>query len=151
MGNRYIFSSESVGEGHPDMLSALQHLAFLQMRRGDRAAAEATLRDLLRRRIEAVYGEFRTLDGSFRLVSAGGQPGVAPDADGGSDEVWVGRALVLNAPRDALARCVAQDPIPDLLEAEPTSWRRLQLHWRLPRALVPEAMAGRGLSAALPR
>jgi hypothetical protein len=45
-----------LGELHPDLLSALQHLAFLQMRRGDRAAAEVTLRDLLRRRIE-VFGE----------------------------------------------------------------------------------------------
>jgi len=45
-----------LGEAHPDMLSALQHMAFLQMRRGDRAAAETTLRDLLRRRIE-VFGE----------------------------------------------------------------------------------------------
>lgn len=98
---------------------------------------------VLRRRIEALYGEFRTLPAAFRLVSAGGQPGVAPGADGGSGEVWAARALILNAPRAALAECVAQDPVPELLEAEPAQWRRLKLHWRIPRALVPDAMAPR--------
>jgi hypothetical protein len=98
---------------------------------------------VLRRRIEALYGEFRTLPAAFRLVSAGGQPAVVPDAEGSSGEVWSARALILNAPRAALARCVAQDPVPELLEAQATPWRRLKLHWRIPRALVPNAMAPR--------
>ncbi|MBW2361487.1 MAG: hypothetical protein JRG84_11330 [Deltaproteobacteria bacterium] len=98
---------------------------------------------VLRRRLETLYGEFRTLPDEFRLVSAGGQPGVAPDADGSSGEVWVARALILNAPRAALAGCVAQDPIPELLDTEPVAWQRLKLHWRTPRKLVPEAMAPR--------
>lgn len=106
------------------------------------ARGAGAVQHVLRRRIESLYGEFRTLPGPFRLLSAGGQPGLAPDANGESGEVWVGRALVLNAPLDALAGAVAQEP-PPLLKREPAAWRRLELHWRAPRAIVPEAMAPR--------
>jgi hypothetical protein len=102
-----------------------------------------SLRDVLRRRIESLYGEFRALPAEFRLVAAGGQPGVAPDAAGESGEVWVGRAFVLNAPRAALAAAVAQQPVPDALAAPPPARRRLCVHLRVARELVPEAMAPR--------
>lgn len=112
--------------------------------RGSAATREAgALEAVLRRRIETLYGEFRTLPDAFRLVAAGGQPGVAPDADGSSGEIWVARALVLNAPRAALASAVTQDPVPDLLQSEAPRWKRLQLHWRLPQQEIPEAMAPR--------
>jgi hypothetical protein len=101
-----------------------------------------SLRDVLRRRIESLYGEFRALPAEFRLVAANGQPGVAPDASGESGEVWVGRAFVFNAPRAALARAVAQQT-PDALAAPPPARRRLCVHLRAPRELVPEAMAPR--------
>jgi hypothetical protein len=101
------------------------------------------LRGILRRRLESLYGEFRSVPGSFRLVSVGGQPGLAPDEAGESAEVWVGRALVLNAPRCALAAAVAQQPVPEPLAEAPAARRRHALHLRAPRALVPEAMAPR--------
>lgn len=101
------------------------------------------LRTVLRRRIEALYGEFRTLSSPFRLVSVAGQPGVAPDEAGESSEVWVGRALVLNAPRPALRAAVAQHPPPEPLESPPVARRRHAIHYRVPRELLPEAMAPR--------
>jgi hypothetical protein len=101
------------------------------------------LRGILRRRLEALYAEFRSVPGSFRLVSVGGQPGLAPDEAGESAEVWVGRALVLNAPRCALAAAVSQTPVPEPLEGAPATRRRHALHLRAPRSFVPEAMAPR--------
>jgi hypothetical protein len=106
-----------------------------------------SLRDVLRRRIESLYGEFRALPAEFRLVSANGQPGVAPDAAGESGEVWVGRAFVFNAPRAALAAAVKQAP-PDALAAPPPARRRLCVHLRVARELVPEAMGPRVLIVA---
>jgi hypothetical protein len=110
---------------------------------GTCARGEVSLREILRRRIESLYGELRTLPSEFRLVSWGGQPGVAPDRAGESGEVWVGRAFVLNAPRDALAAAVAQDPVPEILHAPPAQQRELCVHLRVEREAVPEAMAGR--------
>jgi len=101
------------------------------------------VRAVLHRRIESLYGEFRTLDGPFRLVSANGHPGVAPDARGESGEVWVGRALVINAPRAALAGVVDQDPVPAPLSAPAARWRRAALHWKISSELLPGAMARR--------
>ncbi len=101
------------------------------------------LRTILRRRVESLYGEFRALDGRFRLVSVNGQPGVAPDEAGESSEVWVGRALVLNAPRAALAAGLAQDPLPEPLQGPPLTRLRHALHFRVPRELVPEGMGSR--------
>jgi eukaryotic-like serine/threonine-protein kinase len=44
------------GDAHPDAVAALQHLALLQQRRGDQAAAEASFREGLRRR-RRIYGD----------------------------------------------------------------------------------------------
>jgi len=106
------------------------------------ASADGFLRTLLRRRIQALFGEFRTLAGRFELVTLGNQPGVA--AAGGHD-VWLGRALILNAPRASLAAALAADGggAPDFL-AGPTPTRRriaLPLHLRAP--VLPEGMARR--------
>jgi hypothetical protein len=106
------------------------------MRGGD------SLRGVLRRRIESLYGEIRPLPDTFRMVSAGGQPGVAPDSAGESGEVWVGRAFVINAPRAALAGAVAQEA-PDCLQVPPATHRRVSLHWQVSREALPEAMASR--------
>ncbi len=109
---------------------------------GSSIRGEDSLRGVLRRRIEALYGEIRPLADTFRLVSALGQPGVAPDASGESGEVWVGRALVINAPRFALAREVAQDP-PECLKVPDATHRRVRLHWQVAREALPAAMASR--------
>ena len=104
------------------------------------APGQDGLRGLLRRRIQALYGEFRSVSGAFRLVATAQQPGVELD---GSGEVLVGRALVLNAPRDALARAVGGDPVPEPLRAPPATRRRLSLHFRLPLDALPAGMAPR--------
>jgi hypothetical protein len=101
------------------------------------------LRELLRRRIESLYGEFRTLPETFRLVSSNGQPGVAPDAAGESGEIWVGRAFLLNASPQALAAAVCQEPVPEILQAPPVRRRRISLHLRVERDALPEGMASR--------
>lgn len=108
------------------------------------------LRGILRRRVESLYGEFRGVPERFRLVSVGGQPGLAPDEDGESGEVWVGRALVLNAPRSALAAAVCQNPAPEILEGPRPKRRRHQIHFRVARELLPEAMAARVILMADP-
>ncbi len=98
------------------------------------------LRGLLRRRIESLYGEFRSVNGAFRLVAAAQQPGIELD---GTGEILVGRALVLNAPRDALARAIGEDPVPEPLHAAPAIRRRLSLHFRLKPDALPAGMAPR--------
>jgi hypothetical protein len=106
------------------------------------------LREILRQRVQSLYGEFRTLPGAFSLVAAAGQPGIVqPD----SEEVWAGRVLVVNAPLAALGRAVEQGEIPELLRAPAERRRRLALHFRIPRRAVPEAMAPRVLCIADPQ
>jgi hypothetical protein len=104
------------------------------------APGQDGLRGLLRRRIQSLYGEFRSVSGAFRLVAAAQQPGVELD---GTGEVLVGRALVLNAPRDALARAVGEDPVPEPLRAPPATRRRLSLHFRLKPDALPAGMGPR--------
>jgi hypothetical protein len=105
------------------------------------------LREILRQRVLSLYGEFRTLAGPFSLVAASGQPGIAQP---GSEEVWAGRLLVVNAPLSALARAAEQEEILGLLRAPVERHRRLALHFRIPRDAVPEAMAARVLRIADP-
>jgi hypothetical protein len=102
-------------------------------------AGEGGLRDLLWRRLAALFGERRSIPGGLRLVSAA-QLGAleAP----GLQEIWAGRVLILNAPREALAR-VHEGPPPSLLRAAPAAHRRVELPLRAPAELLPEAMAPR--------
>ena len=104
------------------------------------APGEGGLRGLLRRRIESLYGEFRSVSGAFRLIAAAQQPGIEL---GGSGEILVGRALVLNAPRDALACAIGEDPVPEPLRVAPATRRRLSLHFRLRPDALPAGMAPR--------
>src|SRR5262245_15666111 len=105
------------------------------------------LREILRQRVLSLYGEFRTLPGDFSLVAASGQPGVAQP---GSEEVWAGRLLVVNAPLTALARVAEQQEVLGLPRAPAERRRRLALHFRIPRRAVPEAMAPRVLRISDP-
>jgi len=132
----------NLGESSPSGL-ARARLQGLPFEGSALLRGTGSLHALLRHRIESLYGEFRSLPPTFRLVSAGGQPGVAPDAEGESGEVWVGRALVLNASREALAGAVSQQPVPEVLGTAPASRRRLSLRLRVPREALPEAMASR--------
>ena len=103
------------------------------------SGGDGYLRGLLRRRIAALYGEFRALDCAFRLVSVQNQPGIAV---GGAKEIWTGRALLVNAPAAAIAAAV-DEPLPAALEAPPIRWRRHTVHYRGPREQIPPSMADR--------
>lgn len=94
---------------------------------------------MLRRRVQALYGEFRTIGGEFMLASADGLPGIAMPV---SKEVWLGRALLIAAPMSGLARVLDERERPSFVKPQPCL-RRHRLHLRLPRRAVPEAMARR--------
>jgi len=80
------------------------------------------------------------LPGPFRIASVSNQPGVVLDD---SAEAWCGRVLLVNAPRPALAKAVAQDPVPDLLSAPAPTRRRIKVHLRCRRSLLPTGMSKR--------
>jgi hypothetical protein len=109
------------------------------LRGGVSMAGGDGLRGLLRRRVEALYGEFRQVGGPLRLVAVSHQPGIAV---GSSKEIWTGRTLLFNAPRAAIA-AASEAPVPDLLDAPPIRWRRHTLHFRGPREQLPPSMADR--------
>jgi hypothetical protein len=105
------------------------------------ATAEDSLLALLRRRFQALHGEIRLLSGRFELVSVGDLAGVAPAL---SDDVWFGRALVLNAPLGPLgAWLAASGDAPDFLPSAPPLRRRGWVALRVPADALPEGMARR--------
>lgn len=104
------------------------------------SAPDTWLRPLLRRRLEALFGEIRVLDEPWRLVSVDREPGIEL-AD--SRQVWTGRALMVNASRAALASALDADPLPEFLRAAAPARRRATLHLRVSRPELPEAMASR--------
>jgi hypothetical protein len=105
-------------------------------------SSETTLRGLLRARIRALHGEFRSMPGGFELVSADSEPGVAPAR---STDLWLGRALVVNVPRGLLARALreADAAVPELVDVAEPGVRRARVHLRTRRAVIPEGMARR--------
>lgn len=95
------------------------------------------LMDLLRRRVESSFGEFRTPVGKFSLVSAGQQPGLAFE---NSEELWLGRTLIIAAATSALSGVLDQDPIPAFLQPARTVRRRMAIHLRCSRSVLLEGM-----------
>jgi hypothetical protein len=98
------------------------------------------LHGLLRRRVESVYGEFRTLGSNFELVSLDGSPAVRLTATG---ELWVGRALVLGAPTGALAGCLDPDAARAAFGDPRPHTRRFALHLRVDPEVLPQGMCPR--------
>jgi hypothetical protein len=96
-------------------------------------------REMIRRRAEAVFTEFRTVGEAFTFASVAGQPALVL-AD--SQEILAGRALVLNAPRAAVA-AVAGAGAPPALHAPDPSLRRALRHYRGPADVFPDAMGDR--------
>jgi len=95
---------------------------------------------LLRKRVESVFGEFRSPGDEFELVSIDGLPAVCVRR---SSELWVGRLLVLAASPSALSEVVCSDPIPEVL-ASGRRWRRRRIvHLRCPRSAIPVGMKPR--------
>jgi hypothetical protein len=98
------------------------------------------LHEILRRRVESVFGEFRTLSRKFRLVSVMNQPGIAVQ---GNSEIWVGRMLIIAAPPTALASMLEPKDTPEFLKKQRTTRRRLCVHLRVKRRILPEGMSKR--------
>ncbi|HIG69459.1 MAG TPA: hypothetical protein EYQ46_05500 [Myxococcales bacterium] len=98
------------------------------------------LHEILRQRVESVFGEFRTLSRNFRLVSVMNQPGIAIH---GNFEIWAGRMLIVASPPTALAQMIEPGDRPDFLQLSRTTRRRLCVHLRVKRRIVPEAMSNR--------
>jgi len=109
--------------------------------------ADAGLRTLLHRRIESLHGEIRTLGGPFGLAELGGGPGVARL---GPDDVWLGRALVVNAPAAPLAAALRswEQEVPRWLDGPEPMAREVRIHARALREVVPEPLARRSLLAS---
>lgn len=105
------------------------------------------LRQLLRRRLESLLADFRVIPGRLRLIDVANQPGLVPE---NSSEIWVGRVLVLNAPRENLAVAHGDEPVPDLLRHPAPSHRRISLHYRARRSVLPEGMAPRVICVGHP-
>jgi len=108
------------------------------------------LYDLLRKRVTASYGDFRTLNGEFDLVAVSGQPGVRVRRTG---EIWLGRSLVLAAAPSAL-RDQYQDagaggthtpprPVPTILARGGQRAYRAAFLFSIPTAILPEGMSAR--------
>jgi hypothetical protein len=109
------------------------------------------LYDLLRKRVVSSYGDFRTLNGDFDLVSVSGQPGVRVRRSG---EIWLGRALVLAAAPSAL-RDLQQDvdaaagpgtpprPLPSILARTAPRAYRAAFLFAVPTGILPEGMSAR--------
>jgi hypothetical protein len=92
---------------------------------------------ILRRRVEALYGEFRTVD-DFQLVTANGLPGIYHEE---SKELLLGGALIIGCAPTPLARALGDEKLARTLGARtPGAHRRLALHWRIPRTLLPEGL-----------
>lgn len=107
------------------------------------------LYDLLRKRVAASYGDFRTLTGEFELVSVSGQPGVRVRKTG---EIWLGRTLVLAAAPSALRDQYAADPanpaapgrpVPSVLTRGGQRAFRAAFLFSVPTAVLPEGMSAR--------
>jgi FAD binding domain len=110
------------------------------------ARPDTGLRALLQRRIESLHGEFRTLSGPFRLAELGQDPGVARIAQ---DDVWLGRALILNAPAARLRAALRgyEQETPRWLDGPAPAAREVRIHARALRDAVPEPLARRAVLA----
>ncbi len=96
--------------------------------------------ELLRQRVEAAYGEFRSVSGAFALVSSDAQPGVSIEA---TRELWLGRMLVVGAGLGGLRERFAPNDVPQCLEHDRPVRRRIGVHLRIARDILPRGMCPR--------
>lgn len=110
------------------------------------ADSHGGIRALLRRRLATLHAEFRSLAGSFQFVEVGDHPGIARDQPA---DVWIGRALVLNAPVARLAQVQRAwgFEVPRFLDGAAPSARRVAIHLRALADAIPEPLAPRALLA----
>ncbi len=110
------------------------------------AGPEGGLHALLKHRLEGLHAEFRTVGCPFEFVELSGHPGILRAGPG---DVWLGRALIVNAPGPRLGTALAEweKPVPGFLRGPPPPRRRVRLHLRALREVVPEALEPRALLA----
>ncbi|MAI26924.1 MAG: NAD(P)-binding protein [Myxococcota bacterium] len=101
------------------------------------------LMGLLRRRIEALHGEFRTVAGDFALVSADGQPGIRVTE---SDELWLGRVMAVAASPAGLTQALDPESLPNFLSKPRNPCRRIAVHFRVDQDALPRGMGARLIS-----
>jgi hypothetical protein len=138
-----------MGEGVPSPEARARLLGSALSGGSTFSKAESGLRGLLHRRITSLHGEFRTIDCPFEFIELGDHPGIARL---GPDDFWLGRALVVNAPASLLARALEgwnRKP-PQYLQGSPPRHRKLTLHMRAQRDVIPEALARRAILVSDP-
>lgn len=108
-----------------------------------------TLSGLMRQRFQALHGEIRLLPGRFSLVNVDGAAAIRP---AGSSELWVGKALIINAPAGLLREWLdegGEGEATDFLPRAEQSVRRVVLRFQVPRDQIPEGMGRRVLDESL--
>jgi hypothetical protein len=138
-----------MGEGTPSP-EARAHLLGLGLQGGGVFSKPGTsLRGLLRQRIETLHGEFRTIGCPFELIELSDHPGIARV---GPEDFWLGRTLLVNAPASLLASALEGWNLkpPAYLQGPAARHRRLNLHLRAQRDVVPEALARRAILVSDP-
>jgi hypothetical protein len=95
---------------------------------------------LLRKRVEEVHGEFRSVAKGFSLVSVENRPGILVED---TQEIWIGRALVLAAAPGALTQVLDPETTPDFVQARRPRCRRVGLHLQVDRDVLPRGMCPR--------
>jgi len=105
---------------------------------------ETPLRSLLRKRLESLHVEFRTVARPFEFTRLGSHPGIVGMTAG---DAWLGRALVVNAPPGRLAAALSAwgHAAPDFLRGSAPTHRRLAVHIRAVAEVVPEGLARRAI------
>ncbi|MDE0884608.1 MAG: FAD-binding protein [Myxococcota bacterium] len=101
------------------------------------------LSGLLRKRVEDVHGEFRSVARGFNLVSVDNRPGVLVED---TEEVWLGRSLVVAAAPGALRPVLNPEDTPDFLAVDRPLCRRIGLHLQIDRDVLPRGMCPRVIS-----
>lgn len=97
--------------------------------------------ELLRKRVESLYGEFRSIGNDFELIQSSGLAGILQEETG---EVWLGKAIIVACSPTALCESLDSKLLSKLLGvSEGGAVRRLALHFRVPRELLPEGMGQR--------
>jgi hypothetical protein len=138
-----IRSLSNLGENSPSPEAQARLLGLGLAGGAGFADSPPWLIDLLRKRVTALYGDFRTLSGDFELVSVSGQPGIRIVRSG---EIWLGRALVLAAPPSALRDSVGNEPMrpsPSVLDRPVSRGYRAAFLYRVPTTILPEGMSAR--------
>ena len=127
-------------EGGPNSEACARVLGS-NLRGGVVGDGTASLIPVLRRRVEALYGEFRSIDSDFEIISSSGFPGLRQRESG---ELWLARGLVIGSSCRALGHATQDETWARQLSVRAASARRrCTFHWQLPRDMLPEGMADR--------